>query len=461
MRTTSGTRSRTARLLRGIACAAAAGCAGQASFAGAAAIERVSVSSAGRQGDRPSFGAGISASGRYVVFSSEATNLVPADTNDRRDVFVRDRVTGKTTRVSVSSTGAEAAPGADPFGGSSAGGISADGRYVVFSSDAPNLVPGDTNRVADVFVHDRATGRTSRVSVGPRGRQANGPSRFPSLSANGRYVVFDSAASNLVAGDGNRAEDVFLRDLRAGRTLLVSVGPRGRHGNDWSEGPVIGADGRTVAFTSAATNLVRGDTNRLPDVFVRDLRARTTSRVSVRSGGGEGRGKRFSNGSNAPSVSASGRFVAFHSDLTNLVPHDTNGAFDIFVHDRRTGATRRVSVGPDGRQANAESLGPECISADGRYVAFTSLASNLVAGDANDMTDTFVHDRRTGRTVLASRAAGGGQGSDASAVGIATGGGRAFTADGRFLLLSSWAPELVPGDTNGVADVFVRELPLP
>lgn len=358
----------------------------------------MSVSSAGRQGDRPSFGAGISASGRYVVFSSEATNLVPADTNDRRDVFVRDRVTGKTTRVSVSSTGAEAAPGADPFGGSSAGGISADGRYVVFSSDAPNLVPGDTNRVADVFVHDRTTGRTSRASVGPRGRQANGPSRFPSLSANGRYVVFDSAASNLVAGDGNRAEDVFLRDLRAGRTLLVSVGPRGRHGNDWSEGPAIGADGRTVAFTSAATN---------------------------------------------------------------LVPHDTNGTFDIFVHDRRTGATKRVSVGPDGRQANAESLGPECISADGRYVAFTSLASNLVAGDANDMTDTFVHDRRTGRTVLASRAVGGAQGSDASAVGIATGGGRAFTADDRFLLLSSWAPELVPGDTNGVADVFVRELPLP
>jgi Tol biopolymer transport system component len=224
-----------------------------------AATTRVSVSTAGTQGMYDSYAVGISGDGRFVAFTSDSPNLVAGDTNERRDAFVHDRSTGETTRVSVSSDGAQAKAGGDPFGGSSAVGISADGRYVAFTSDAPNLVAHDTNGAADVFVHDRATGRTTRISVSSGGRQARGESGSAAFSANGRYVAFTSTAPNLVAHDTNRAADVFLHDLRTGRTTRVSVSSAGRQTNRGSEssGPAIGANGRYVAFTSTATNLVR------------------------------------------------------------------------------------------------------------------------------------------------------------------------------------------------------------
>ncbi len=418
---------------------------------------RVSVSSTGVQGDRDSFAAGISADGRYMLINSQARNLVPGDTNDRWDVFVHNRSNGTTTRVSVSTGGEQARPGPDPLGGSIAGGISANGRYIVFQSDAPNLVPGDTNRAGDVFLHDQASGETKRVSVSSSGRQANGPSFAPTISANGRFVAFQSLASNLVARDTNRISDVFVRDLATGKTTRVSLNSRGaqatcKAGACESTEPALSATGRYVAFQSSATNLVPRDTNKLGDVFLRDRRTGKTTRVSVNSHGRQGGRDRTNNGSNAPVISANGRYVAFHSADSNLVSGDTNRTFDIFVHDCRTGRTTRVSVGNDGRQANGENLGAASISADGRYVAFASLASNLVAGDANEITDVFVRDLAAGRTFLASLGDSGQQGNDGSAPAAI-----AMSADDRYLAFSSAASNLVPGDTNGVPDAFVRD----
>jgi Tol biopolymer transport system component len=391
---------------------------------------RVDVSSSAQQGDRPSWTAGISANGRFVAFTSQATNIVPGDTNERQDAFVYDRRTGHTERVSVSSTGAQAKAGENPYGGSAALDLSANGRYVLFRSDASNLARGGAKGKMDAFIRDRRTGKTRRI---PPAGVGVGSGAF---SANGRYVVL---------GAGN---DVYRYDRLRHRLLRVTAGANG-----WSDGDSISADGRYVAFTSIASNLVRGDTNKLPDVFVRDVRTGKTTRVSVTSSGKQGVGKRYSNGSNAPAISNDGRRVVFHSDMTNLVPRDTNGVFDIFVHDRATGKTQRVSVSSTGRQSNAESGGGASFSADGRYVAFSSLATNLVAGDRNDITDVFIRDLKTNRTRLVSLGMNG-QGDDASWIGLGT----AFTSDGRHLLFASWAANLVPGDTNGVADVFLRTL---
>jgi Tol biopolymer transport system component len=365
-----------------------------------------------------------------------------------------------TTRVSVSSSGAQAVAGPDPFGGTSAAGISADGRYVVMVSDAPNLVPGDTNGFSDIFVRDRATRRTTRMSVGARGRQANGSSGFPAISADGRYVAFQSIASDLVAGDRNGRWDVFVRDRFAHTTRRVSVPTSGPESNGDSEAPALSDHGRYVTYTSNSTNLVPGDTNRLADVFVRDTWTGRTERVSVDSRGRQATGSPTNNGSNAPSITAHGRYVVFHSDQTNLVPGDTNGVFDIFVHDRWTGRTSRVSIGDRGEQANAETLGSAAVSAHGRYVAFTSLATNLVPGDDNaaDISDLFVRDRYTGRTILAGVTRTGAQGDDSSWPGVTSGGGRAFSSGARLIVFNSWAANMVLGDTNGWPDVFVRSL---
>jgi Tol biopolymer transport system component len=308
-----------------------------------------------------------------------------------------------------------------------------------------------------VFVKDMQTGALTRVSTASDGSQGDNISSYPSISADGRYVAFQSIASNLVPHDTNRLIDVFVRDLRTGRTTRVSLDSHNRQARcnlDYCEStePALSAHGRYVAFESSATNLVPHDTNRLGDVFVRDRRTGKTTRVSVDSHGRQGGRDRTNNGSNAPAISANGRYVIFHSADSNLVRGDTNRTFDIFLHDRRTGRTTRVSVGDDEQQANGENLGPASISSDGRYVAFASLASNLVAGDANEITDVFVRDLATGRTLLASLGDSGQQGNDGSTPGTI-----AFSADDRYLAFSSWSFNLVPGDTNRVPDAFVRD----
>jgi len=399
---------------------------------------RVSVSSRERQGNDISVQSSISADGRYVAFISYASNLVAGDTNGTWDVFVRDTAKGKTIRVSVSSAGAEAND--ESFLPS----ISADGRYVAFHSFASNLVAGDTNALPDVFVRDILKGRTTRVSVSSRERQGNGASYDPSISADGRYVAFHSFASNLVAGDTNALPDVFVRDILEGRTILVSVSSGELEGNGVSSAPSISADGRYVAFHSEASNLVPGDTNGWRDIFVRDTAKGRTTRVSVSSGELEGNGA-----SSAPSVSADGRYVAFHSEASNLVPGDTNGWGDIFVRDTAKGRTIRVSLSSAGGQANSDSFLPS-ISADGRYVAFDSYASTLVAGDTNGWGDIFVRDTAKGRTIRVSLSSEGGQGNLGSDWA-------SISADGRYVAFSSEASNLVAGDTNGWGDIFVRD----
>jgi Tol biopolymer transport system component len=233
--------------------------------------------------------------------------------------------------------------GGDQGNGESDGPVlSAAGRFVAFTSRAGNLVPGDTNGRQDVFVRDRQKGTTARVSVGTGDGQGNRESWEGELSADGRFVAFTSFARNLVPGDTNGFTDVFVRDRQTGTTERVSVGAGGQ-GDHESSHPALSADGRFVAFGSFASNLVPGDTNDSWDVFVRDRRTGRTERVSVSTGSGQGRG-----GSSSPTLSADGRFVAFHSHASNLVPGDTNGRSDVFVHDRQTGRTERTSVRPGG-----------------------------------------------------------------------------------------------------------------
>lgn len=345
------------------------------------ATERVSVDSSGAQGNGRSLGVAVSADGRFVVFSSRATNLVPGDTNGTWDVFVRDRATGITERVSVDSSGQEG-------NGSSLRStlaISSDGRVVVFGSYASNLVANDTNGTYDVFCHDRSTGVTERVSVDSMGIEANDYSTSPALSADGNIVVFESAASNLISNDTNGFPDVFVHDRSTGITERVSVDSLGAEANLESVQAVISCDGQVVAFESEAWNLVSNDTNNAMDVFVHDRSSGTTERVSVNSSGVEG-----NSGSFGPSISSDAVRVAFESFASNLVTNDTNGWNDGFVRDRSSGMTNLVTVDSSGNQGDNQSV-PQGISADGRVVVFGSDASNLVSGDTNGVTDILIH----------------------------------------------------------------------
>ena len=237
---------------------------GAAQPAVAATTERVSVASDGTGGNDNSCRASVSADGRFVAFQSLASNLITGDTNGEDDIFVHDRQTGETSRVSITSDGAEG--NGDSFWPS----ISADGRFVAFRSPGSNLVPGDTNGAEDIFVHDRQTEKTTRISVAWDGTQANGDSYYTCISADGRFVAFPSSASDLVTGDTNGCADAFVHDRQTGQTTRVSVASDGAQGNDHSDGPSISADGQCVGFTSYASNLVPDDTNGERDVFVHD-----------------------------------------------------------------------------------------------------------------------------------------------------------------------------------------------
>ena len=406
--------------------------------AGPGSTTRVSTATGSGQANGRSFVPAMSADGRFVAFYSDASNLVTGDTNGARDVFVRDLQMSETTRVSVSSAGAEA------NGDSFAPAISADGRYVAFASAASNLVDRDTNDANDVFIRDRQTNTTTRVSVGVDGAQANGGSDQPSLSGDGRLVAFTSAASNIVGGDVNTNRDAFVYDRQTGTAVNVSMGLNGTQADLDSFTPQLSANGRFVAFTSFADNLIDLDENEGSDVFVRDLQANTTTRVSEYTGHYEGEGDSL-----RPSISADGRYVAFDSDDWNLVWGDTNDVFDVFVNDRETTVTTRVSVDDAGTQAEGASNRPS-ISADGRYVAYSSEASNLVSGDTNGATDVFVYDRRSGATKRASVAGGGDQG-DADSLRPA------LDAGGRLVAFESDASNLAPGDSNHFTDVFLYD----
>jgi Tol biopolymer transport system component len=373
---------------------------------------QASVDSAGNETLNPSRVPSISGNGMHVVFESDANlDLVAGDTNPFSDIFVRDLLAVTTTLVSVDSTGSQ------DVGPSFSPSVSSDGRYVAFQSEADLVLPD--NGFIDIFVHDRdADGNgtyddvfpgaisTVRVSVDAAGvqGQGNNHSYFPSISADGKYVAFESIATDLVAGGTNGNVHIFVRDLLAGTTTLVSVSSTDVQGNGDSSSASISADGRYVAFESLSTNLVAGGTNGNVHIFVRDLVARTTTLVSVDSNAVQG-----NDDSSSPSISSDGRYVAFESAASNLVAGDMPlpiGFIDIFVHDRDFDgdgtydepgevSTTRVSVNLDDVEGNGDSKNPS-ISADGSSVAFQSIADNLVAGDANTALDIFVDDLQAG-----------------------------------------------------------------
>jgi Tol biopolymer transport system component len=414
--------------------------------------QRVSLGANGTQGndhsdDTVSWGGRISADGRYVVFCSRASNLVPGDTNRCADVFVRDRQEGTIERVSVSSAGIQA--NNQCLGPA----ISADGRFVAFGSVSDNLVPGDTNSTSDLFVHDLRNHTTERVSVGSGGEQGNSLEGASGqvLSTDGRFVAFEDFASDLVAGDSNGTCDVFVHDRETGRTERVSVATNGAQGNGSSHVPFISADGRFVGFASTATNLVPGDTNGKADVFVHDRLTGITERVSVGTGGtqADGNSSWLNGGAIPSSISGDGRFVAFASEATNLVPGLINHTGEVLVRDRLNQTTECIDLSLQGAHGNGGSAYPS-ISADGRYVAFASWASDLVPGDANGKEDIFVRDRVAGSTERVSVATDGTEGDGLSVL-------PSMSLDARFVVFCSSADNLVVGDTNVADDSFIRD----
>jgi len=414
-----------------------------ASFADAQSTTRVSVASDGTQGDgssSPFILPSMSADGRFVAFQSWATNLVPGDTNNVADVFVHDRQTGQTVRINLTPGGGQVPAPAERPF------MSANGRFVVFDSGSDLLVPGDLNNQQDVFVRDRVTGVTTLDSLTSTGAQANNGCAYSSISSDGRFVAFQSSATNLVLGDTNGQADIFVRDRVLGVTTRVNVSSTGVQANNPTDSPMISADGRIVTFASAASNLVPGDGNATWDIFAHDLVTSQTTRVSQSSAGIEANGASLY----VAATSTDGRFVAFISLATNLVEGDTNNQFDIFVHDRQTGMTTRENTPAGGGQANNASFGP-WLSADGRYVAYYSFANNLVAGDTNGRQDIFVRDRLLAVTTRESVSTAGAQSNgDSDSVVIC--------GNGRFLAFPSQASNLVDGDTNAAFDVFVRDL---
>jgi len=351
---------------------------------------RVSISTAGVQANDYGTAPSISADGRFVAFTTDADNLVLGDTNGETDVFLHDRMTGETTRVSVSSLGEQA----DACSGAAS--LSSDGRFVVFHSEATNLVPNDTNRSCDVFVHDRYWAETVRVSIAHDGAQGAMWSSFATISADGRYVAFYSPANNMVPDDTNQTGDVFVRDLETATIRRVSVASDGEQGNGLSADAQISADGRYIAFNSVAANLVADDDNGQEDIFVHDRVTRQTERVSQAWNGLQSNGQSLE-----PSISADGRYVAYCSYANNLFPGDTNGRPDVFVFDRQTRDTIHVSVSSTGAKGNDASVSPS-ISPDGYFVAFASAADNLVPEDSLGWIDIFVHGLHTGQTVRVS-----------------------------------------------------------
>jgi Tol biopolymer transport system component len=398
-------------------------------------LELVSRSSAGVQGASSSGGAALSANGRFVAFHSLSANLVAGDTNANWDVFVNDRLTGATERVSIDSSGLQAE------GSSAYPSISADGRLVAFHSHATNLVAGDVNGTWDVFVHDRSSGETRLASRNFAGAPGNGRSEFPALSADGRTVAFQSFATDLANDpNGNLVRDVFVHDLWSGETTLVSVGYPGNQGADrYSEAAAISGDGRLVAFHSSATNLVPGDTNGSIDVFLRDRLAGTTTRVSVDPAGAPGDGYGYQ-----PAISRDGRFVAFVSGAA-LVPGDDDGGLsDVYVRDLATGETLGITATDPTFALNTAITHPS-ISDDGLRVAFQAVVENYPFFETSHV---FLHDRARGITTALSRRFGEPGDGDSF--------GPSISASGRVIGFESRATNLVPGDANGTADVLVH-----
>lgn len=344
-------------------------------------MKQTEVISLNRKGN-PAKGGGnepvLSADGTILTFWSSSKRLVRRDHNDAPDVFVRDLTTGKTTLVSRTPDGTSG------NGDSRIASISADGRYVTFDSDASNLVAGDNNQITDIFLYDAKTKKVTLVSRGLDGKTAKGQSLQSEISADGSHVVYSSSAENIVKGDSNHAEDVFAYDVAAGTTQLISVAEDGTQGDGGSFNPSVSGDGLFVTFWSFATNFSSSDDNQQGDVFVRTTDSPKITLVSHTPDGQSG-----DNESDDPAIATDGRSIAFQSAASDLDPADTNGFTDIYRYDIDSGAVTLVSATPAGGPPNDSSFLP-ALSGDGGYVTFESVASDLVSRDTNGVSDVFV-----------------------------------------------------------------------
>ncbi len=406
-------------------------------------VERVSITSGGAEivnAQRPA----ISQDGRYVAFWTDANGVVAADdTNNQGDVYVHDRSTNETVRVSIGNGNVQG--NNVTFNELD---ISGSGTLIAMTSAATNFVTGDTNNAADIYVFDRGVGAMARVSLSYTGAQANGASSNPVISQDGRFVLFRSAATNLIANDTNAQPDLYLYDRvvnpvsQIARVNVASDDAQSNQEDPNSQYDMNG-DGTVIVFDSIGSTLVPNDTNNTYDIFLRDRLSDVTSRISVGANAVQGNGA-----STSPVISADGRYVAYSSAAANLVTGDTNGVTDIFLYDRITSTTTRVSITTEGTQANGKSSQPE-ISGNGRYVSFASDATNLVPDDTNGVTDIFVHDTETGITTRVNVDSGGQQ-----AVGAAAP-LHSMSSGGQAIAFESAAANLVPNDTNNSNDVFV------
>jgi Tol biopolymer transport system component len=396
----------------------------------------------------------ISGNGRYVAFETLATNLGPHDGNGHvRDVYRYDDKSAEIRLLSAAPDGG----GAD--GPSSAPAISTDGSVVAFSSRATNIVPRASNAVpdaaphGDVFVWSSAGG-LAQASVSSTQVPADGDSGQPDVSGEGRLVAFSSTAGNLVDGHPAGQRDVYVRDAGSGTTVLVSATPDGQPGDGDSSAPAISPDGRYVSFATTATNLVPDATTHGPNVVVRDLVAGTTELASVSAAGDPQAGGRAPASPPVSDVSAAGRYVVFESAATNLVDPDTNRRTDVFVRDTVAKRTFRASLATTDQQADGDSYAPS-ISADGRYVTFLSRAPNLTPGQPAGV-NVFLRDLVRHTTVMADVASSGRPRSAEQAAGVSE---QASSADdGLSAVFVSSARNLVADKRSRLPDVFLRRL---
>jgi Tol biopolymer transport system component len=434
-------------------------------------IDLVSIAPPSLSGNFGSYSPSISGDGRYVAFSSDATNLVASDVNGKRDVFVVDRTAGTTALVSTAGSSGAANDASDLPS------ISSDGRYVAFESKASNLVLQDSNGVADVFVRDLVGGNTIRVSTDSDGEAGTKPSSSSSLSGDGRYVAFQSNA-NLASGCDTDSARVFVKDLATGATVLASIDASGNpsvgflgsisgdgrfvafasgndsfvrdmaggglvsldggfYGSSWGA-PTLSGDGRYVVFGSTASGLVPDDTDTAVDLFRYDLLGGTTARVT-----GAGSNPR------SPTVSSDGRYVAFEDVRGDMIA-------DVFVKDMVEGTARRVATECGGYAPGLYQLGVPCISDDGRFVAYQSPSNTMASPDTNNAADVFLANCATGEVSLTSERwgdssmSGGGNG-DSSLASV--------SSDGRYVTFLSRASDLGVADANGsCADVYFTDL---
>ena len=444
---------------------------------------RVSVSSSGAEATYVapvartdgSFSLDLSANGRFVAFDSDAVDLVPTDTNLAQDVFVHDLKTGSTEIVSVSSHGTPGLGCGISLDGLRPGvgyaqnpSISADGRFVTFESTFCNLVVGDLNMVSDIFVHDRKLGSTSRVSVSSAEEQGLAPAVFPAISGNGRFVSFEGQSENLVPKDDNEMPDIFVRDLKKGKTERASVASGGPEGPGASICSSMNGSGRFVAFDTMSP-LTGQDANSAFDVYVHDRLKKKTTLVSMnRSGAAAGGPSRL--GCNASDISSDGRYVSFTDSSLGHVPNDSVNTLDVFVRDLKRARTERVSVSSAGEQGGSEFA--TSISADGRFSVFTSRYNAFDRRDAHDWPiptlgdpDVYIYDRFTGALELLSVTDDGVEAKTCPNPGAiyphldaeaSISDFPSVSASGEVVAFTSCASNLARNDTNGGSDIFVR-----